>query len=251
MNPNKPIIALDFATVEELIDFIALFPEESLNLKIGMEMYYMTGPALVKQLIDQGHDIFLDLKLHDIPNTVKRSMSMLATLGISMVNVHAMGGSIMMEAARQGLEEGTPEGRERPILLAVTQLTSTTQQQVNDEQLSQTPIDESVLHYASLTAKTGLDGVVCSPLETADIKTLLGQEFLTVTPGIRLTTEEISGDDKYRIATPSQAAQYGSDYIVVGRPITRAKDPVKAYQFIARQWQQARDAYQARPQEED
>lgn len=251
MNPNKPIIALDFATVEELTKFISLFPEESLNLKIGMEMYYMTGPALVKELIGKGHDIFLDLKLHDIPNTVKRSMSMLATLGISMVNVHAMGGSIMMEAARQGLEEGTPEGQERPILLAVTQLTSTTQQQVNNEQLSQTPIDESVLHYASLTAKAGLDGVVCSPLEATDIKTLLSKNFLTVTPGIRLTTEEISGDDQYRIATPSQAAHYGSDYIVVGRPITRSKDPVKAYQFITRQWQQARDDYRARPQEED
>lgn len=211
----------------------------------------MTGPALVKELIDQGHHIFLDLKLHDIPNTVRRSMSMLASLGISMVNVHAMGGSAMMEAALEGLEEGTPEGQQRPILLAVTQLTSTSQEQVKKEQLSVMPLDESVLHYASLTAKAGLDGVVCSPLESADIKSLLGAEFVTVTPGIRLSPEEITGDDQYRIATPSQAALFGSDYIVVGRPITRAQNPVKAYQFIAGQWQQARNDYEKRQGKED
>lgn len=243
MESKLPIIALDFATVNELREFLALFPEgEALNLKVGMEMYYMNGPELIRELVAAGHKLFLDLKLHDIPNTVKRSMSILAQLGVSMVNVHAMGGSSMLEAARDGLIAGTPAGIKPPLLIAVTQLTSTTQTQVKDEQLSRVTLDASVLHYAATTAAAGLDGVVCSPLEAAEIKQALGQNFLTVTPGIRLASNQVTQDDQYRIATPEKAAAIGSDYIVVGRPITRAHKPLETYRQLTHAWQIAKEA---------
>lgn len=241
MDGKLPIIALDFSTVNELRDFLKLFPAgETLNLKIGMEMYYMSGPELVRELVAAGHKLFLDLKLHDIPNTVKRSMSVLAQLGVSMINVHAMGGSTMMQAAREGLAAGTPSGAKTPLLIAVTQLTSTTEAQVQDEQLSRVSLDESVMQYAQTTAAVGLDGVVCSPLEVAEIKAAIGQSFLTITPGIRLATNDVTQDDQYRIATPEKAAAIGSDYIVVGRPITQAKDPLTSYRQITQAWQAAK-----------
>lgn len=248
MDGKLPIIALDFSTVNELRDFLKLFPAgETLNLKVGMEVYYMSGPELVRELVAAGHKLFLDLKLHDIPNTVKRSMSILAQLGVSMINVHAMGGSPMMQAAREGLAAGTPSGAQTPMLIAVTQLTSTTEAQVQGEQLSRVNLDESVMHYAQTTAAAGLDGIVCSPLEVAKIKTIIPQAFLTVTPGIRLATNEVTQDDQYRIATPEKAAAIGSDYIVVGRPITQAKDPLTSYRQITQAWQ---DAKQSNSQEE-
>lgn len=243
MDGKLPIIALDFATVEELREFLNLFPKgETLNLKIGMEMYYMNGPELVRELVAAGHKLFLDLKLHDIPNTVKRSMAVLAQLGVSMVNVHAMGGSKMLEAAKEGLLAGSPStaGAQAPLLIAVTQLTSTTQEQVLEEQLSRVSLEESVSQYAQTTAAAGLDGVVCSPHEAAAIKAKLGQAFLTVTPGIRLASQAISQDDQHRIATPELAAAMGSDYIVVGRPITRADKPLATYRQLTQAWQAAK-----------
>ncbi|MGO4939415.1 orotidine-5'-phosphate decarboxylase [Fundicoccus sp. Sow4_D5] len=241
MDSKLPIIALDFATVNELHEFLTLFPTgETLNLKVGMEMYYMNGPELVRELVAAGHKLFLDLKLHDIPNTVKRSMSILAQLGVSMVNVHAMGGSSMLEAAKEGLVAGTPAGAETPLLIAVTQLTSTTEAQVLNEQLSRVSLNESVSQYAKTTAAAGLDGVVCSPLEAAQIKAALGKNFLTVTPGIRLASNEVTQDDQYRIATPEKAAAIGSDYIVVGRPITRAQKPLETYRQLTQAWQAAK-----------
>lgn len=241
MDSKLPIIALDFAKVEELREFLALFPTgETLNLKVGMEMYYLNGPELVRELVAAGHKLFLDLKLHDIPNTVKRSMTVLAQLGVSMVNVHAMGGSTMLEAAREGLIAGSPSGAKAPLLIAVTQLTSTTQEQVADEQLSRVSLEESVMQYAKTTAAAGLDGVVCSPLEAGQIKEAFGKDFLTITPGIRLATNDVSQDDQYRIATPERAAEIGSDYIVVGRPITRADQPLEAYRQVTQAWQAAK-----------
>lgn len=241
MDRHLPIIALDFSTVSQLREFLTQFPKgEALNLKVGMEMYYMSGPELVRELVAAGHHIFLDLKLHDIPNTVKRSMSVLAQLGVSMVNVHAVGGSTMLKAAREGLDAGTPEGAKAPLLIAVTQLTSTTESQVLEEQLSSVSLAESVKQYAKTTAEAGLDGVVCSPLEAAEIKAAHGASFLTVTPGIRLASNDVTQDDQYRIATPERAAAIGSDYIVVGRPITRAEHPVSTYRQITTAWQTAK-----------
>lgn len=234
LDQRKPIIALDFQDVDALVDFLNMF-DESLNVKIGMELYYSTGIEMIQQLKDRGHDIFLDLKLHDIPNTVKWAMKSLAKQGVAMVNVHALGGSDMMRAAKEGLQKGTPDGKKPPILLAVTQLTSTTTQQMQDEQNIEGNIEDNVSHLARLTQTAGLDGVVCSPLESPQLKQNLGQDFLTVTPGIRLHK---GGDDQKRIATPYEAALYGSDYIVVGRPITQADNPVTAYKMIRDQWQQ-------------
>lgn len=241
MNQQLPIIALDFGTMEELKVFLELFPKgETLNLKVGMEMFYLNGPELVRELVAAGHQIFLDLKLHDIPNTVKRSMTILAQLGVTMVNVHAAGGTPMLQAAREGLLAGTPAGSKPPLLIAVTQLTSTTEALVAQEQLSRVNLADSVAHYAQVTAEAGLEGVVCSPLEAGGVKSALGREFLTVTPGIRLASNDVKADDQHRIATPARAAALGSDFIVVGRPITLAADPVAAYRQIAVEWQAAK-----------
>lgn len=237
MEKRKPIIALDFNKASEVHAFLASFGDEKLNIKIGMELFYSSGPDIVIDLIDSNHDIFLDLKLHDIPNTVKKTMKVLANLGVGMVNVHAQGGRKMMEAARFGLEQGTPSGQTRPRLLAVTQLTSLSEEAFKEEQQSSLTLQESILHYANLAYQAGLDGVVCSPLEARQIHEKVATDFLTVTPGIRLETKIT--DDQTRIATPKQAALGGSDYIVVGRPITQAKEPLKAYKSIQRSWEQA------------
>ncbi|MGY4104562.1 orotidine-5'-phosphate decarboxylase [Ignavigranum ruoffiae] len=235
MDAKKPIIALDFQELDQLEHFLDQF-SEALNVKIGMELYYTTGLTMIEKLQERGHDIFLDLKLHDIPNTVKWAMKTLAKQGVAMVNVHALGGKAMMEAAHKGLGKGTPAGKKRPVLLAVTQLTSTSADQLANEQQVSVSMEESVRHLAELTQAAGLDGVVCSPLEAKAIKEQLGQDFLTVTPGIRL--EKGADDDQQRVATPYEAALNGCDYIVVGRPITQADDPVAAYRKICQSWQE-------------
>lgn len=232
---NTPIIALDFATAEDTYQFLSPF-EQSLFVKVGMELYFQEGPAIVYQLKEMGHDVFLDLKLHDIPNTVGQAMKGLARLGADLVNVHAAGGIHMMEAAREGLEAGTAVGQKRPAVIAVTQLTSTSEAQMQTEQLIQTSITDSVLHYAKLAKKAGLDGVVCSVLEAGNIVDACGNEFLRVTPGIRLN--EGQAYDQVRIATPANAKQLGSSHIVVGRAITKAQDPLEAYQTIVKQWEE-------------
>ncbi|MBC9824900.1 MULTISPECIES: orotidine-5'-phosphate decarboxylase [Carnobacterium] len=231
---NKPIIALDFPTVLEAKDFLSHFDNEPLFVKVGMELFYQNGPEIVTMIKNSGHDVFLDLKLHDIPNTVYRSMKGLASLGIDMVNVHAAGGQIMMEAALEGLIAGTNEGKKRPKLIAVTQLTSTTEVSMQQEQLISASLMESVVHYAKLTHMAGLDGVVCSALEALTIKQQTSNNFLCVTPGIRPEGTD-SGDQK-RVATPAVAKKEGASYIVVGRPITQAEDPVHMYHAIKEQW---------------
>lgn len=228
MREERPIIALDFATVEEVTAFLSLFPkEEKLYVKIGMELYYAQGPEIVRYVKSLGHSVFLDLKLHDIPNTVYSAMKVLKQLEIDMATVQAAGGVEMLKAAREGLGEG-------PILLAVTQLTSTTEQQMRDDQNIQSSLLESVLHYAKGAAKAQLDGVVCSAHEVEGIKAETPNGFVCLTPGIRLKGSAV-GDQK-RVMTPAQARIIGSDYIVVGRPITQAEDPVAAYQAIKAEW---------------
>lgn len=228
MKENRPVIALDFPTFEDVKEFLAKFPEdERLYVKIGMELYYAVGPEIVRYVKGLGHSVFLDLKLHDIPNTVKSAMRVLSQLGIDMTNVHAAGGVEMMAAAREGLGDG-------PVLIAVTQLTSTSEEQMRDFQNIQTSLEESVVHYAKKTAEAGLDGVVCSAHEVAKIKKATGEDFVCLTPGIRPSGAS-TGDQK-RMMTPADAAQIGSDYIVVGRPITQAKDPVAAYHSIKNEW---------------
>ena len=230
MRESRPVIALDFPSFEALKKFLALFPaEESLYLKVGMELYYATGPEIVSYLKDLGHSVFLDLKLHDIPNTVKSAMKVLSHLGVDMTNVHAAGGVEMMKAAREGL------GKEAK-LIAVTQLTSTSEEQMRDFQNIQTSLQESVIHYAKKTAEAGLDGVVCSAQEVKLIKEATSPEFICLTPGIRPAGAAV-GDQK-RVMTPADAYQIGSDYIVVGRPITQATDPVAAYHAIKDEWTQ-------------
>ncbi|QIK85272.1 orotidine-5'-phosphate decarboxylase [Erysipelothrix sp. HDW6B] len=226
---SEVIIALDFPGRTEVMEFLDHF-EESLYVKIGMELYYQTGPEMVREIKERGHRIFLDLKLHDIPNTVESAMRGLRKLGVDMANVHAAGGIEMMEAARRGLGEG-------PILLAVTQLTSTSEAQMHSDQLIEVSLEQSVLHYAACAQKAGLDGVVCSPLEAQQIANECGEEFLRVTPGIRPATSDV-GDQK-RVMTPSRARQNGSSYIVVGRPITKADNPYEAYVAIKNEWEQA------------
>lgn len=223
---SKVIIALDFASFEEVKTFLEPFKNEKLFVKIGMELYYQEGPKIVTYIKELGHDIFLDLKLHDIPNTVEKAMRGLAKLGVNMTNVHAAGGIEMMKAAKKGLGEG-------PALIAVTQLTSTSEQQMHDDQLIPVSLNESVLHYAKCAQKAGLDGVVCSPLESTIIKNETGVDFLTVTPGVRPASAEV-GDQK-RVMTPKKAFENGSSYIVVGRPITQAPNPVQAYQEILKE----------------
>ena len=218
------IVACDFSTKKEVINFLSKFTEEKPYVKIGMELFYAEGPEIIKLIKTMGHKIFLDLKLHDIPYTVMKSMKVLSNLDIDMCNVHAAGTISMMEAAIKGLtrEDGT-----RPLLIAVTQLTSTSEERMRGDILVDKPIDEVVMHYAKNAKKSGLDGVVCSPLEAGKVHDSCGKEFLTITPGIRFADGEIG--DQVRITTPTKAKEIGSDYIVVGRPITAASDPVEAY----------------------
>lgn len=218
------IIACDFSSREETLSFLDRFQEEKPFVKIGMELFYAEGPAIVRQIKQRGHKIFLDLKLHDIPNTVKKAMAVLSRLEVDMCNLHAGGTIPMMEAALEGLTR--PDGS-RPLLIAVTQLTSTDQTHMQKDLWIDRPIDEVVMHYAENAKKAGLDGVVCSPLEAGKVHDVCGSGFLTVTPGVRFADGEI-GDQK-RVATPALAREIGSDYIVVGRPITQADDPVAAY----------------------
>ncbi|NLL63537.1 MAG: orotidine-5'-phosphate decarboxylase [Ruminococcaceae bacterium] len=218
------IIACDFASAKATYTFLDNFTDTKPFVKIGMELFYAEGPEIVKNIKARGHKIFLDLKLHDIPNTVKKSMAVLSQFDIDMINIHAAGTKPMMEAALEGLirRDGT-----RPILIAVTQLTSTDEETMRKDLLIDKSIDEVVIHYALNAKRSGLDGVVCSPLEAEKVHNLCGKEFLTVTPGIRFADSE-AGDQK-RIMTPTEAKKIGSDYIVVGRPITAAKDPVSVY----------------------
>ncbi|MGJ7910620.1 orotidine-5'-phosphate decarboxylase [Neobacillus sp. LXY-1] len=236
---NSPlIIALDFATKNEVEQFLKPFSEEQLFVKVGMELYFQEGPSIIHLLKESGHHIFLDLKLHDIPNTVYGAMKGLARLNCDLVNVHAAGGKRMMQAALEGLEAGTSAGQKRPACIAVTQLTSTSQEQMNEEQMIPVSLEESVLHYASLTKEAGLDGVVCSAWEATSIREKVGQEFLTVCPGIRLESDQV-GDQK-RVATPEFARNAGVGAIVVGRSITRSDDPLHSYKKWMEEWKGVR-----------
>ena len=219
------IIACDFADKETALNFLDKFEGRKPFVKIGMELFYAEGPQIVREIKARGHKIFLDLKLHDIPNTVKKSMAVLSRLDVDMCNLHAAGTSRMMEAALEGLIR--PDGT-RPLLIAVTQLTSTDQEAMERDLLIKEPIDKVVMHYAETAKNAGLDGVVCSPLEARKVHEVCGEKFLTVTPGVRFADGDI-GDQK-RVMTPEQAKKIGSDYIVVGRPITAAPDPVAAYE---------------------
>lgn len=218
------IIACDFASKEEVLSFLDKFEGRKPFVKIGMELFYGAGPEIVREIKKRGHKIFLDLKLHDIPNTVMKAMRVLSNLDVDMCNLHASGTRAMMEAAIKGL---TREDGSRPILIAVTQLTSTDQESMENDLLIREPIDKVVMHYAKNAKAAGLDGVVCSPLEAGKVHGACGAEFITVTPGVRFADGDI-GDQK-RVMTPAAAAEIGSDYIVVGRPITAAADPVAAY----------------------
>ena len=218
------IIACDFKNREETLKFLEQFTDEKPFLKIGMELFYSEGQDIVREIKKRGHKIFLDLKLHDIPNTVKKAMASLSKLDIDMCNVHAAGTREMMKAAIEGLtrEDGT-----RPLLISVTQLTSTSQERMEEELLIKEDIDKVVMHYAENSKLAGLDGVVCSPLEAGKVKEVCGKEFLTITPGVRFETDDVG--DQVRVTTPKRAKEIGSDYIVVGRPITKAENPVEAY----------------------
>ena len=220
------IIACDFNSKAELMAFLDNFKDEERKpfLKVGMELYYAEGPAIVKEIKERGHKIFLDLKLHDIPNTVKKAMAVLSNLDVDITNLHAAGTNAMMEAALEGLTR--PDGT-RPLLIAVTQLTSTSEERMKEDLLIDHPLDEVVMHYAGNAKKSGLDGVVCSPLEAGKVHNVCGDAFLTITPGVRFADGEVG--DQLRVTTPAKARELGSDYIVVGRPITQAADPVAAY----------------------
>lgn len=218
------IIACDFASREEVMAFLDRFTEEKPFVKIGMELFYAEGPQIVRDIKARGHKIFLDLKLHDIPNTVRKAMAVLSGLEVDLCNLHAAGTKAMMEAALQGLTR--PDGT-RPLLIAVTQLTSTSEDRMKEELLIDAPMANVVMKYAKNAAKAGLDGVVCSPLEAQAVHETCGKKFLTVTPGVRFADGEKG--DQVRVMTPAQAREIGSDYIVVGRPITAAQDPVAAY----------------------
>lgn len=223
---GQTIIALDFPSVKETMAFLDNFREVDVRpfVKIGMELFYAAGPEIVREIKSRGHRIFLDLKLHDIPNTVKKAMKVLSALDVDIVNVHAAGGKKMMEAALEGLTR--PDGS-RPLLIAVTQLTSTSPEMLRDELLINTPMEDTIIAYARNAAEAGLDGVVCSPLEASAVKKAASREFLAVTPGIRFP--DSAKDDQVRITTPAMARSLGSDFIVVGRPVTQAPDPVAAY----------------------
>ncbi|ALS78224.1 orotidine-5'-phosphate decarboxylase [Planococcus kocurii] len=224
---SKPIIALDFASKQQVEEFLMQF-SKPLFVKVGMELYYQEGPELIRYIKSLGHEIFLDLKLHDIPNTVESAMRGLSKLGVDMVNVHAAGGFEMMKAAKRGLADSDTK------LIAVTQLTSTSEEQMHEDQLIYVSLEESVLHYAKRAMQAGLDGVVCSVLEAQAIGDACGQEFLRVTPGIR--PAGVLADDQKRIATPAQAREKGSSHIVVGRAITKADNPSESYSQIATEW---------------
>ncbi|QED47479.1 orotidine-5'-phosphate decarboxylase [Cytobacillus dafuensis] len=232
---NSLIIALDFANKNEVSNFLKAFENEKLFLKVGMELFYQEGPSIIHDLKEQGHKIFLDLKLHDIPNTVKSAMKGLARLNCDLVNVHAAGGFEMMESALEGLEAGTLAGNKRPACIAVTQLTSTSEEQMKNEQLIQVPLEESVLHYAALASKAKLDGVVCSTFEARSIHQSLGSSFLTVAPGIRLETD--NAQDQKRVATPEYAKSEGVSAIVVGRSITQSDQPLEKYLLFKHCWE--------------
>lgn len=225
------IIACDFAGKKETLDFLSQFKDEKPFVKIGMELFYAEGPDIVREIKARGHKIFLDLKLHDIPNTVKKAMRVLSRLDVDMCNLHAAGAADMMKAAIEGLtrDDGT-----RPLLIAVTQLTSTDQETMERDLLIKEPIDKVVMHYALTAKNAGLDGVVCSPLEAEKVHSICSNDFLTVTPGVRFADSD-KGDQK-RVMTPEQAKKIGSDYIVVGRPITQADDPVSAYRRCVREF---------------
>ena len=225
------IIACDFDSAEKVFAFLDKVTGKKPFVKIGMELYYAEGPSIVKHIKRRGHKIFLDLKLHDIPNTVKKSMAVLSRLDVDMTNLHAAGTKRMMEAAIEGLTR--PDGT-RPMLIAVTQLTSTDQESMENDLLIKEPIADVVMHYASCAKDSGLDGVVCSPLEAEKVHTSCGKDFITVTPGVRFADGDI-GDQK-RVMTPAEAKKIGSDYIVVGRPITAAEDPVAAYERCVREF---------------
>ncbi len=219
------IVACDFASAADTYAFLDKFTGKKPFVKIGMELFYAEGPAIVRELKARGHKIFLDLKLHDIPNTVKKSMAVLSRLDVDITNLHAAGTKRMMEAALEGLTR--PDGT-RPLLIAVTQLTSTDQESMETDLLIKEPIDKVVMHYAKNAKDAGLDGVVCSPLEAGKVHDTCGKAFLTITPGVRFADGDV-GDQK-RVMTPAEAKKIGSDYIVVGRPITAADDPVAAYE---------------------
>ena len=227
------IIACDFNSKADLMTFLDKFENEDRKpfLKVGMELFYAEGPAIVKEIKARGHKIFLDLKLHDIPNTVKKAMAVLSALDVDICNLHAAGTAAMMEAALEGLTraDGT-----HPLLIAVTQLTSTSEERMQKDLLIDRPLDEVVMHYAKNAKDAGLDGVVCSPLEAGKVKAVCGDAFLTVTPGVRFADGEIG--DQVRVTTPAKARELGSDYIVVGRPITQAADPVQAYHRCIREF---------------
>ena len=227
------IIACDFNSKADLMTFLDKFENEDRKpfLKVGMELFYAEGPAIVKEIKARGHKIFLDLKLHDIPNTVKKAMAVLSALDVDICNLHAAGTAAMMEAALEGLTraDGT-----RPLLIAVTQLTSTSEERMQKDLLIDRPLDEVVMHYAKNAKDAGLDGVVCSPLEAGKVKAVCGDAFLTVTPGVRFADGEVG--DQVRVTTPAKARERGSDYIVVGRPITQAADPVQAYHRCIREF---------------
>ena len=219
------IIACDFSSKEQTLDFLKKFGDKKPYVKIGMELFYAEGPAIIREIKSMGHKIFLDLKLHDIPNTVKKAMNVLSGLDVDMCNVHAGGTKAMMEAALEGLVR--PD-RTRPLLIAVTQLTSTTQERMENDLLIKAPMEDVVGHYARNARDAGLDGVVCSPLESGRVHDICGSKFLTVTPGVRFADDDKG--DQARVTTPVRAKELGSDYIVVGRSITGAADPVGAYE---------------------
>lgn len=225
------IIACDFSSAKDTFDFLDKFTEEKPFVKIGMELYYAEGPSIVKEIKKRGHKIFLDLKLHDIPNTVKKAMSVLSSLDVDMTNLHAAGTVDMMKAAVEGL---TKEDGTRPILIAVTQLTSTSEERMQKELLINASINDTIVKYAENAKAAGLDGVVCSPLEAGMVKDACGKAFMTVTPGVRFADGDVG--DQVRVTTPEKAKEIGSDYIVVGRPVTHAADPVAAYRRCCKEF---------------
>ncbi|MGO2083778.1 orotidine-5'-phosphate decarboxylase [Vagococcus sp.] len=232
---KRPIIALDFKNKQEIAQFLTYFPkEESLFVKVGMEIFYKEGPEIIEWLTSLGYDVFLDLKLHDIPNTVYSAMKNIASLGVAITNVHAVGGLEMMKQAKLGLLEGTLKNKEMPKLIAVTQLTSTSEYEMQAEQLIPCSLIESVTHYAKLTQEAGLDGVVCSALEVEAIQGKTSSDFICLTPGIR--PENSNKSDQKRVVTPKQAKLIGSTYIVVGRPITLSETPYETYLQIKNEW---------------
>lgn len=231
MNQRDVIIACDFSSAAATFDFLDRFTGRKPFVKIGMELYYAEGPSIVREIKARGHKIFLDLKLHDIPNTVKKAMAVLSRLDVDMCNLHAAGTIDMMRAALEGLTR--PDGT-RPLLIAVTQLTSTSEERMRRELLIDASINDTIVHYAQNAKQAGLDGVVCSPLEAGMVKDACGKDFITVTPGVRFADGEVG--DQVRVTTPARAREIGTDYIVVGRPITQAVDPVAAYERCVREF---------------